>query len=110
MPSQPPPNDKVAGLIAILGETDTRELVEIFLTSSPTLLGEIASADRTQGERAAHSLKSSSRQMGLPEMAQKMAALEQRLRESGPAVDAAEQAAIARDFDAAVKPLRDFVG
>jgi HPt (histidine-containing phosphotransfer) domain-containing protein len=108
MPVLPPPNPRLAALVAMLGEADTRELLELFLASIPELLGKLSSPDRSEAERAAHSLKSSAKQMGMLDLAQRMAAMEIRLRSDGPAVPAAELAEITRDVAAAAQPLRDY--
>ncbi len=108
MPSLPPPNARLSALVAMLGEADTRELLGLFLASIPELLGKLDSADRSEAERAAHSLKSSAKQMGMLELAGQMAALEARLRSGGPPVGAAELASLTREVAAAAQPLRAY--
>jgi HPt (histidine-containing phosphotransfer) domain-containing protein len=102
------PNDRLAGLVAALGRDDTRELVALYLDSYAGLLAEIASADALQAERAAHSLKSSSQQMGLPALAKKLAALENRLRTTGEAATPAEMETLKDEFALAEGSLRAF--
>jgi HPt (histidine-containing phosphotransfer) domain-containing protein len=108
MPSLPPPNARLAALVAMLGEDDTRELLALFLAGIPDLLGKLGSADRNEAERAAHSLKSSSKQMGMLDLAGQMAALESRLRSGGPPVDPAELATLTREVAAAARPLQAY--
>jgi hypothetical protein len=103
------PNDRLAGLVAALGRDDTRELVALYLNGFPGLIAEIESGDALRAERAAHSLKSSSQQMGLPGLARKLAALEERLRRTGEAVTKAEVELLKAGFAAAEGPLREFV-
>jgi HPt (histidine-containing phosphotransfer) domain-containing protein len=103
------PNERLAALAAVLGEADTRELVQLFLGSFPGLLADLGSADRSRAERAAHSLKSSARQMGLAELAERMADLEARLRADGPLMDPVELQALSRDLGEMAKPLEVYV-
>jgi HPt (histidine-containing phosphotransfer) domain-containing protein len=90
----------------MLGEADTRELLELFLDGIPELLGMVGGADRTEAERAAHSLKSTAKQMGMLDLAEKMAALETRLRGDGPGFSPKEMSALNREVAAASEPLR----
>jgi len=99
MPALPPPNPRLAALVAMLGEADTRELLELYLDSIPGLLAKLGSADCGEAERAAHSLKS---------LAQQMAAIEERLRSAGSPVTPAELAEISREAAAAAQPLRAY--
>ena len=94
---------KLAGLIEILGEAETRELAALFLQSFPSLMKELASGDRERGLRAAHGLKSSSQQIGALELAARMAALEARL--SAPGGDATPA-----DIDAAAAAFKESEG
>jgi HPt (histidine-containing phosphotransfer) domain-containing protein len=103
------PNDRLAGLVAALGRDDTRELVALYLDSYPGLVADIAGGDALRAERAAHSLKSSSQQMGLPALAKKLAALEIRLRSTGEAASPAEVEILKAEFALAEGPLRAFV-
>ena len=108
MPSLPPPNPRLAALVAMLGEADTRELLDLFLASIPELLGKLRSEDRSEAERAAHSLKSSAKQMGMLDLARQMAELETRLRSDGPAFSEEEFGAISQEVTAAAQPLRAY--
>ena len=103
------PNDRLAGLVAALGRDDTRELVALYLDSCPDLIAEISGDEVLRAERAAHSLKSSSQQMGLPALAKKLAALEDRLRATGGAATPAEIEILKAEYALAEGPLRAFV-
>src|ERR1035438_265299 len=104
----PAPNDRLDGLVDALGEDGARELVALYLDSFAVLLAEIESGDAARAERAAHSLKSSSQQMGLPGLARKLAELEESLRSTGKAVTPAEIESVKAAFAAAEDPLRAF--
>lgn len=108
--SPPPPNEKLAELVDVLGEADTRELAGIFLESFPGQMKDLASGDRPRSHRAAHSMKSSAQQMGLPELARRMADLETRLAKAGEAVTSADLEGAAADFARVEGPLRAFAG
>jgi HPt (histidine-containing phosphotransfer) domain-containing protein len=110
MARTPPPNPAIAELITVLGEDQAREVIRTFLLSFPSLMQELIRGDRESGRRAAHSLKSSARQMGAMALSQRMAELEERLGQPNGAVAAADLAGIARDFGAASGPLRMFAG
>jgi len=104
------PNPAVAELIAVLGEAQAREVARTFLASFPPLLHELTLGDRERGRRAAHSLKSSARQLGALALSQRMAAIEERLARPDGTLAVTDLAAIARDFSASAKPLRAFAG
>ena len=106
----PAPNDRLAGLVAALGRDDARELVALFLDGFGPLVAEIASGDPVRAERAAHSLKSSSHQMGLPGLAREFAALEERLGRAGGRVTQAEIESLKAGYALAEGPLREFAG
>ncbi len=97
-------------MIEILGDTETRELVRIYLASVPKLLKEIAGADRENARRAAHSLKSSSQQMGAAEIAAQALELEKRLDANGPAVTALELSLFQARYKKMEAVLRPFGG
>jgi HPt (histidine-containing phosphotransfer) domain-containing protein len=103
------PNDRLAGLVATLGKDDARELVALYLDGFAALVAEIASGDALGAERAAHSLKSSSQQMGLPGLARKLAALEEKIRRTGEAATQAEIRSLQAGYAAAEGPLRAFL-
>jgi HPt (histidine-containing phosphotransfer) domain-containing protein len=104
----PAPNERLAGLVAVLGEADARELVQLFLASYPALLRDISSGDHSRSHRAAHSLKSSAQQMGVPVLAERMLKLERRLAQPDGMVSPADLEEIAADFAEAEGPLRAF--
>jgi HPt (histidine-containing phosphotransfer) domain-containing protein len=106
----PPPNDRLAGLVAVLGEADARELVQIFLSSLPPLRQELSSGDRGRSHRAAHSLKSSAQQMGVPGLADRMAKLEHRLAQPDGIVTSADLDEIAAELARVEPALRAFAG
>jgi HPt (histidine-containing phosphotransfer) domain-containing protein len=110
MPLPPPPNPTLAELAAVLGEDQAREVVRTFLKNFPPLLQELRLGDRERGRRAAHSLKSSARQMGALALSQRMTALEERLARPGETIAVTDLAEVARDFSAAAGPLRLFAG
>jgi HPt (histidine-containing phosphotransfer) domain-containing protein len=103
------PNERLAGLVAALGKDDASELVALYLDAFGRLVAEIASGDSARAERAAHSLKSSSQQMGLPGLARDLAALEEKLGRAGEVVTQAEIESLKAGFAAAEGPLRAFV-
>jgi HPt (histidine-containing phosphotransfer) domain-containing protein len=105
----PPPNERLATLVSVLGDADTRELVEIFLDSFSALLRDLGSSDPAVAERAAHSLKSSARQMGLSDLSERMAALEERLRYPGATVSPPELISIADELEQSAKPLQAYL-
>jgi HPt (histidine-containing phosphotransfer) domain-containing protein len=108
MPAPAAPNEKLAALVDVLGEAETRELVALFLQSFPAQMDELAKADRERGHRAAHGLKSTSQQMGAADLAARMADLEARLSVPGQAVARADIEAAAAAFRAAEGALRKF--
>src|SRR5208283_4386259 len=103
------PNDRLAGLIDALGKDDTRELVALYLDSFDALVADISSGDAVRAERAAHSLKSSSQQMGLPAFARNLAALEEKIRRTGQAATRDEVESLKAGYAAVEGPLRAFV-
>ncbi len=110
MPASPAPNERIADLVSILGEADARELAQLFLASLNPLRLELSSGDRVRASRAAHSLKSSSQQMGLARMAGRMAQLEQRLLQIDGVVTDADLDAVASELSDAEATLRPFAG
>lgn len=111
MSCSPPPNDELAELATVLGEDNVRTLVRTFLREFPGSLRDLAGGDRKNRHRLAHSMKSNSRLVGAHQLSQRMAALENRLAdETGPDVSPEDLDAIARDFEAAARPLREFAG
>jgi HPt (histidine-containing phosphotransfer) domain-containing protein len=111
MSSVPPPNPALAELADLLGEDNVRTLVKTFLRDFPVSIKELAGGDRKNRHRIAHSMKSNSRLVGATDLSQRMAALEARLEQpEGPDVTPVDLAAIAREFDRIVGPLRKFSG
>lgn len=106
----PTPNDRLATLVEILGDSETRELVRIYLGSVPKLLREMTGADRESARRAAHSLKSSSQQMGAAEIAGQALEIEKRLDANGPAVTPMELSLLQARFKKVESQLRPFGG
>ena len=104
----PPPNPALVELAAILGDDDVRTLVRLFLAEFPAALRAIASSGRDDARRLAHSQKSTARLMGAPALAEKMAALEQRLTAPGATLTAAELAAATGEFERAAAALRKY--
>lgn len=111
MPSEPPPNEALAELAAVLGEDNVRTLVRTFLRDFPASYQELAGGDRKNQHRIAHSLKSNSRLMGANQLAQLMADLEARLEGAkGADLNAQDLAIITAEFEAVAGSLRTFVG
>lgn len=111
MPPTPPPNDSLAELAAVLGDENVRTLVRTYLREFPLSLQQLGGGDRPTRHRLAHSMKSNSRLVGALLLSQRMAALELRLADAqGPDVTPEDLTAITADFEAAVVPLRAFVG
>lgn len=104
------PNDRLANLIAVLGNEETRELVRLFLTSAPKLLADIAGSDAERARRAAHSLKSSAQQMGASDISEQARELENRLAEGGPLPSKPEIALLQARFRSVEKRLRGYAG
>lgn len=104
------PNDALRSLADVVGEDETRELVRIYLSSAPRLLADIAAPDRERAHRAAHSLKSSSNQMGLPEISAQAKEIELRLNAGGSLPAPYEIALLTARFKKAEESLRGFAG
>ena len=107
----PPPNAALAELAAALGEDNVRSLVRTFLRDFPASVQTLATADRKQQHRIAHSLKGNSRLMGGLQLSSRMAALEARLATAGGAdVTPEDVMGILAEFEELAEPLRAFVG
>lgn len=104
------PNDRLANLIAVLGDDETRELVRIFLGSAPRLIADIGGADLDRARRAAHTLKSSAMQMGAVDLSEHARQIEQRLHDGGPAPTAPELKLLQGQFRSTEKRLRGYAG
>jgi HPt (histidine-containing phosphotransfer) domain-containing protein len=111
MTATPPPNPALAELAAVLGDDNVRTLVRTYLREFPLSLQQLGGGDRPTRHRLAHSMKSNSRLVGALTLSQRMAALEARLAdEKGHDVTPEDLAAITAEFEAAVAPVRAFVG
>lgn len=111
MPNVPPPTPALAELAAVLGVENVRTLVRTFLRDFPVSFRALATGDRKQRHRLAHSMKSNSRLMGAQPLAQRMAALEARFGEDGSGeLTPADLIGITAEFEAIAGPLREFVG
>jgi HPt (histidine-containing phosphotransfer) domain-containing protein len=86
VPNLPPPNPAIAELAQGLGAEDARDLVGMFLTGFEPAIALLRSADREEQRRAAHSLKSSARIVGLLELSHLMGEIEERLGRASGAV------------------------
>jgi len=104
------PNERLASLVDILGDAETRELVRIYLGSVPKLLKDMVGPDRETARRAAHSLKSSSQQMGATEIAAQALEIEKRLDTNGPAVTPLELSLLQARYKKVEGQLRPFGG
>ncbi len=107
-PEVNPPNEAIAHLISALDLDDTCQVIQTYLREFDRELRRIATADRVTQQRIAHSLKSSSAQMGALALSQRMAAIEKRLPAGGVEVSPAEAAEILADFETSAAPLRAF--
>jgi HPt (histidine-containing phosphotransfer) domain-containing protein len=104
------PNARLASLVDILGESETRELVRLYLGSVPKLFHEIMGLDRESARRAAHSLKSSSQQMGAADIAAQAFEIEKRLDADGPSLTPLELSLFQARFKKTEAQLRPFAG
>ena len=102
------PNESIAQLVAALGVDDTRDLVRLYLEEYSGLIRTMVSGDRESQHRATHSLKSSSRHMGLVTLVRRLEALEARLFLPTGKVTAQDIETITGEFEKAVLPLRKF--
>lgn len=109
MAASPPPNDTLLQLVELLGEDNTRDLVRTFLREYDGLIRAISTADPPGQHRAVHSLKSSSRHMGLMALGRRLETLELRVLTPGGAVTAADLATLHHEFEQQAPSLRQFV-
>jgi HPt (histidine-containing phosphotransfer) domain-containing protein len=106
-----PPNEAVAELVHAMGDDDVRTLVRTFLRDFPNSMRELATADRKNGRRLAHRMKSESRMMGATHLSRRMLEIQERLTpETGAEVTPADLAAIATEFEEIAAALRGYVG
>ena len=111
MSSPLPPNDALAEFISAMGDDNVRKLVGTFLRDFPNSMRDLAVADRKNGRRIAHRMKSEARMMGATALAQRMLELQERLTpEIGRAFEPSDLVAIQADFDAIAPTLRRYVG
>lgn len=108
MAQTPPPNDAIAELAQGLGEEDARELVRMFLNGFESTMAALSSKDREDRRRAAHSLKSSARIVGLLTLSRQMAELEDRLAREDGDVTPADISGARDKFDQIAPTLRAF--
>lgn len=108
MAHPPPPNEAIAELAHALGEEDARELVRMFLNGFEPTVAELSASEREDRRRAAHSLKSSARIVGLMALSRDMGALEDRLSTDEGDVTPQDILAARQHFDAAAPTLRAF--
>ena len=103
-----PPNEAIAHLISALDLDDTCQVIQTYLREFDREVRRMAAADRVTQQRIAHSLKSSSAQMGALALSQQMAAIEKRLPAGGVEVSPEEAAALLAAFESSAAPLRAF--
>src|SRR5688500_398432 len=108
MAHPPPPNDAIAELAHGLGDEDARELVRMFLSGFEQTLAALSASSREDRRRAAHSLKSSARIVGLIALSRQMAELEERLFKERGDVGPEDVSAARRKFEEAAPLLRAF--
>lgn len=108
MAHPPPPNDAIAELAQGLGDEDARELVRMFLSGFEPNLAALSSKDREDRRRAAHSLKSSARIVGLLALSRQMAELEDRLASDDGDVMPTDVSAARDKFNEIAPVLRAF--
>ena len=108
MSSPPPPNAAVADLANGLGIEDARDLVRMFLDGFDASLSALSAAQREERRRAAHSLKSSARIVGLMALSRQMAELENRMATPSGDIHPADILAAREKFEAAAPTLRAF--
>lgn len=108
VPNLPPPNPAIAELAQGLGPEDARDLVGMFLSGFDPTITALRSADREEQRRAAHSLKSSARIVGLLELSHLMGEIEERLGRASGAVTTADLAKARELFTAGAVALKAF--
>jgi HPt (histidine-containing phosphotransfer) domain-containing protein len=106
--SQPPPNDALRDLSSFLGDTATKEIVQVFLADFPATIEKMLTSGQEDQLRLAHSLKSSALHMGSEGLSKRMAELEDRLSRPGGAVVPGELAEAMSDFEAFASDLRKY--
>lgn len=107
-PQVNPPNEAIAHLISALDLEDTCQVIQTYLREFDREIKRLASTDRTTQQRIAHSLKSSTAQMGAHDLSRRFEEIEHRLPAGGAEVSASEAAAILAEFELTANPLREF--
>ena len=110
MTPSPPPNAAIAELANGLGDEDARELVGMFLNSFEPTLHALGGPDREEQRRAAHSLKSSARIVGMMELSGLMSELENRLAKPDGAVSPTDIDSARQKFARLAPALLAFAG
>ena len=110
MPNPTPPNSAIAELTEGLGLEDAQDLVGMFLKGFEAALAALQSSDHEEQRRAAHSLKSSARIVGLLELSHMMGQIEERLGRPTGGVTKADLAKARKLFEAKSPALTAFVG
>ena len=110
MPNPTPPNAAIAELAHGLGVEDAQDLVGMFLKGFDPTLVQLESADREEQRRAAHSLKSSARIVGLLELSHVMGQIEDRLGRASGTVTKADFTKIRKLFSEGSPALAKFAG
>ncbi len=111
MVPSPPPNAAVAELVNAMGEDHVRTLVRTFLRDFPNSMRELATADRKNGRRIAHRMKSESRMMGAMNLSRRMLELQERLTpDTGAEINPADLAALDTEYGEIAAALRKYVG
>ena len=106
--SQPPPNDALRDLSSLLGDTATREIVQVFLADFPATIEKMATSGPEDQLRLAHGLKSSALHMGSEGLSRRMGELEDRLSRQGGSVAPGELAEAMSDFESFAAALRKY--
>jgi len=107
-PQVNPPNEAIAHLISALDLEDTCQVIQTYLREYDREVRRITSTDRVTQQRIAHSLKSSSAQMGAIDLSRRFAAIEHRLEAGGAEISATEAAELQAEFERTAAPLREF--
>ena len=91
-----------------MGIEDSRALAATYLKEYDGLFRTLISGPREEQHRAAHSLKSSSRHMGLTPLTQKFADIETRLLQSDGKLETQDIMSIMKTFEQLIPPLRKY--
>lgn len=87
---------------------DARDLVRIFLEAFDVTLAGLTACSPEERRRAAHSMKSSARIVGLMTLSHQMAELEERLAKQAGDVTSTDVAVARENFEASAPALRAF--